>query len=131
MSKRNEPVHKTAKEILADLLTGHREAAFNGPVMAQKYLARTLEGQQSLPNAVKAVAFDLLAEARAQLQDWEGVLDAVGRDSSNTFPTWRKAWGTDSGRPWKPPPPWSEARRLAVSGGNSTRLLSSATSPSG
>ena len=77
MSKRNEPVRKTVKEILADLLAGHREAAFNGPVTAQKYLARTLAGQQSLPNAVKAVAFDLLAEARAQLQDWEGVLEAV------------------------------------------------------
>lgn len=77
MAKRNEPIRKTVKEILADLLAGHREAAFNGPRAAQKYLARTLEGQQSLPNAVKAVAFDLLAEARAQLQDWEGVIDAV------------------------------------------------------
>ena len=77
MAKRNEPVRKTVKEILADLLAGHREAAFNGPAMAQKYLSRTLEGQQSLPNAVKAMAFDLLAEARAQLQDWEGVIEAV------------------------------------------------------
>ena len=77
MAKRNEPIRKTVKEILADLLAGHREAAFNGPLAAQKYLARTLEGQQSLPNAVKAVAFDLLAEARAQLQDWEGVIEAV------------------------------------------------------
>jgi hypothetical protein len=77
VSKRNEPVRKSVKEILRDLLAGHREAAFNGPVAAQKYLARTLEGQQSLPNAVKAMAFDLLAETRAQLQDWEGVLEAV------------------------------------------------------
>jgi len=77
MAKRNEPIRKTVKEILADLLAGHREAAFNGPLAAQKYLTRTLEGQQSLPNAVKAVAFDLLAEARAQLQDWEGVIEAV------------------------------------------------------
>ncbi len=77
MAKRIEPVRKSVKEILEDLVTGHREAAFNGPAMAQKYLLRTLEGQQSLPNAVKAVAFDLLAEARAQLQDWQGVIEAV------------------------------------------------------
>jgi hypothetical protein len=78
MAKRIEPARKSVKEILDDLLAGHREAAFNGPLAAQKFLLRTLEGQQSLPNAVKAVAFDLLAEARAQLQDWEGVLEAVG-----------------------------------------------------
>ena len=77
VSKRNEPVRKSVKEILADLLAGHREASFNGPGTAQKYLTRTLAGQQSLPNAVKATAFDLLAEARAQLLDWEGVLEAV------------------------------------------------------
>jgi imidazolonepropionase-like amidohydrolase len=77
MAKRLEPVRKSVKEILEDLVAGHREAAFSGPQAAQKYLLRTLEGQQSLPNAVKAVAFDLLAEARAQLQDWEGVVKAV------------------------------------------------------
>jgi tetratricopeptide (TPR) repeat protein len=77
MAKRIEPVRKSVKEILDDLLAGHREAAFNGPLVAQKYLLRTLEGQQSLPNAVKAVAYDFLAEARAQLQDWEGVIAAV------------------------------------------------------
>jgi hypothetical protein len=79
MAKRTEPVRKSVKEILDDLVSGHREAAFNGPLAAQKYLLRTLEGQQSLPNAVKAVAFDYLAEARAQLQDWSGVLEAVAR----------------------------------------------------
>lgn len=77
MAKRIEPVRKSVKEILDDLLAGHREAALNGPSAAQKYLLRTLEGQQSLPNAVKAVAFDRLAEARAQLQDWPGTLEAV------------------------------------------------------
>lgn len=77
MAKRIEPVRKSVKEILEDLLAGHREAASHGPARARKYLLRTLEGQQSLPNAVKAVAFDLLAEARAQLQDWEGVIEAV------------------------------------------------------
>ncbi|WP_005031407.1 hypothetical protein [Holophaga foetida] len=77
MAKRNEPVRKSVKEILEDLLAGHREAAFNGPGAALKYLNRTFEGQQSLPNGVKAVAFDLMAEAKAQLQDWEGVAEAA------------------------------------------------------
>jgi hypothetical protein len=77
MSRRLEPVRKSVKEILEDLLVRHREEALPGPAAAVKYLTRTLEGQHSLPNAVKAVAYDLLAEARAQLQDWEGVEEAV------------------------------------------------------
>ncbi|MFZ1614600.1 MAG: hypothetical protein WAT51_10535 [Holophaga sp.] len=77
MAKRIERVQKSVKEILEDLLTGHREAAFSGPASALKYLNRTLEGQQSLPNGVKAVAFDLMAEAKAQLEDWEGVEAAL------------------------------------------------------
>nr|WP_320130971.1 hypothetical protein [uncultured Holophaga sp.] len=77
MAKRIEPVRKSVKEILEDVLAGHREAAFSGPAQARKYLLRTFEGQQSLPNAVKAVAYDLLAEAQAQLQDWGGTVEAV------------------------------------------------------
>lgn len=77
MAKRIERINKSVKEILEDLLSGHREAAFNGPTSALKYLNRTMEGQQSLPNGVKAMAFDLMAEAKAQLQDWEGVDEAV------------------------------------------------------
>jgi len=77
LAKRIEPTRKSVREILEDLLAGHREAAFNGPASALKYLNRTFEGQQSLPNGVKAVAFDLMAEAKAQLQDWEGVNEAV------------------------------------------------------
>lgn len=77
MAKRIERVNKSVKEVLEDLVEGHREAAITGPAGAAKYLARTLEGQQSLPNAVKAVAYDLLAEARAMLQDWEGVEEAL------------------------------------------------------
>ncbi len=77
MAKRSEPVRKSVKEVLEDLRLGHREAAFNGPEAALKYLNRTMEGQQNLPNGVKAVAFDLLGEARAQLQDWEGVEAAL------------------------------------------------------
>lgn len=77
MARRIEPVRKSVKEVLEDLVSGHREAAFSGPEAALKYLTRTMEGQQNLPNGVKAVAFDLLAEARAQLQDWEGVEAAL------------------------------------------------------
>jgi hypothetical protein len=77
MAKRLEPVRKNVKEILEDLVARHREAAIAGPAGALKYLTRTLEGQQSLPNAVKAVAYDLLAEARAMVQDWEGVEEAL------------------------------------------------------
>lgn len=77
MAKRIEPVRKSVKEVLEDLLRGHREAALTGPEAALKYLLRTLEGQQNLPNGVKAVAFDRMTEARAQLQDWEGVEAAL------------------------------------------------------
>jgi hypothetical protein len=77
MAKRLEPVKKSTKEILEDLQGGYREAAIAGPAPALKYLTRTLEGQHSLPNAVKAIAYDLLAETRAQLQDWPGVETAL------------------------------------------------------
>lgn len=83
MAKRIERIQKSVKEILEDLLSGHREAAFNGPASALKYLTRTLEGQQSLPNGVKAIAFDLMAEAQAQLQNWEGVETALQGFLSN------------------------------------------------
>lgn len=77
MAKRIERIQKSVKEILDDFLNGHREAAFNGPAAALKYIDRTFSGQQSLPNGVKAVAYDLMAEAKAQLQDWEGVDEAL------------------------------------------------------
>lgn len=77
MAKRQEPVRKSVKEILEDLLSGHREAAFSGPEAALKYLRRTFEGQASLPNAVKALAYDLTAEAQAQLGQWEACLESV------------------------------------------------------
>lgn len=79
MAKRNEPVRKSVKDILEDLLAGHREAAFNGPEAALKYLRRTFEGQASLPNAVKAVAHDLAAEAQAQCGLWEDCTVSVGQ----------------------------------------------------
>lgn len=77
MAKRIEPVRKSVKEVLEDLQARHREAAIAGPVNALKYLTRTMEGQHSLPNAVKVVAYDLLAETKAQLQDWPGVEEAL------------------------------------------------------
>lgn len=77
MAKRNEPVRKSVKDTLENLLAGHREAAFNGPESALKYLNRTFEGQASLPNAVKAVAYDLSAEAQAQCGQWEGCVASV------------------------------------------------------
>jgi tetratricopeptide (TPR) repeat protein len=77
MAKRTEPTRKSVKEILEDVLAGHREAAFNGPESALKYLKRTFEGQASLPNAVKAVAYDLLADAQAQVGAWEDCAASV------------------------------------------------------
>jgi len=71
MAKRTEPVRKSVKDTLDDLLAGHKEAAFNGPESALKYLRRTFEGQASLPNAVKAIAYDLMADAQAQCGLWE------------------------------------------------------------
>lgn len=78
MAKRNEPVRKSVKDTLEDLLSGHREAAFSGPESALKYLRRTFESQGSLPNAVKAIAHDLNAEALAQTGQWEACVESVG-----------------------------------------------------
>lgn len=77
MAKRQEPIRKSVKDTLEDLLAGHREAAFSGPESALKYLRRTLEGQASLPNAVKAMAYDLSAEAQAQSGNWEACTESV------------------------------------------------------
>ncbi|GLH71865.1 hypothetical protein GETHLI_03670 [Geothrix limicola] len=77
MAKRNEPVRKSVKDVLEDLLAGHREAAFSGPESALKYLRRTFESQGSLPNAVKAVAYDLCADAQAQCEQWEDCVASV------------------------------------------------------
>jgi hypothetical protein len=77
MAKRNEPVRKSVKDTLEDLLAGHREAAFSGPESALKYLRRTLESQGSLPNAVKAVAYDLSAEAQGQCGQWDECVSSV------------------------------------------------------
>ncbi len=77
MAKRTEYVRKSVKETLEDLRTGHREAAGNGPEAALMYLRRTFEGPVNLPNAVRSVAYDLQAEAQAQIGDWEGCTASV------------------------------------------------------
>lgn len=79
MAKRNEPVRKSVKDTLEDLVAGHREAAFSGPESALKYLRRTFESQGSLPNAVKAVAYDLSAEAQGQAGLWEACVASVNQ----------------------------------------------------
>jgi hypothetical protein len=78
MGKRQEPVRKSVKDVLEDLLAGHREAAFDGAEAALKYLLRTIEGQTSMPNAVKAVAYDLCVEAQAQCGQWADCAASVG-----------------------------------------------------
>jgi hypothetical protein len=83
MGKRQEPVRKSVKDVLEDLLAGHREAAFGGPEAAMKYLRRTIEGQASMPNAVKVVAYDLCAEAQAQCGQWEDCAASVGLSLSH------------------------------------------------
>jgi hypothetical protein len=70
MGKRQDPIRKLVKDFMGDLLAGHGEAALGGPESALKYLRRTLEGQVSMPNAVKSVAYDLYAEAQAQCGLW-------------------------------------------------------------
>ena len=92
MARRLEPVKKTLKEILDDLQGGYREEAIKGPAAALKYLNRTLEGQHSLPNAAKALTYDLVAEASAQLQDWPGVETAL-RAFLNYLPDLEAALG--------------------------------------
>ena len=77
MAKRNESVRKSVKDTLEDLQAGHREAAFSGPESALKYLRRTFDSQASLPNAVKAVAYDLTADAQAQVGAWEACAESV------------------------------------------------------
>ncbi len=92
IGKRQEPIRKSVKEILGDLVAGHGEAALSGPESALKYLRRTLEGQASMPNAVKAVAYDLYAEAQAQCGMWKDCVTSVSLslsflpDLEATFP---------------------------------------------
>lgn len=83
MARRIEPTKKSIADILGDLRSGYREAAIIGPSAALKFLERTKGSQHSLPNAVKCFLFDLLAETRAQLGDWEGCNEAVNGALAN------------------------------------------------
>jgi len=77
MARRPEPVRKTVREVLDDLVAGHRDAACAGPTAAKKYLERAIQAQVNLPYAVRTVAWDLLAEAQARLGDWEDCAASV------------------------------------------------------
>lgn len=79
MAKRLEPIRKSVKEVMEDLLAGHREAAIVGPESALKYLDRTFEAQASLPNGVKCVAYDLMADDCARLEKWERCAEAADK----------------------------------------------------
>lgn len=78
MARRPEPVRKSVKETLEDLLAGQREAAASGPAAVLKYLSRVFGGQGNLPLAVRSVVYDCVAEAQAQLQDWEACAASAG-----------------------------------------------------
>ena len=69
MARRLEPVKKTLKDILEDLQAGYRETGIAGPGSALKYLTRTMEGQHSLPNAAKAVAYEAVQGFLKHLPD--------------------------------------------------------------
>ncbi len=79
MAKRAEPIRKSVKDVFDDLQAGHREAAIAGPDAGLKYLDRTFESQGSLPNGVKCIAYDLMAEDCAQLGRWERCAEAAER----------------------------------------------------
>lgn len=83
MSKRKEPVQKRTVDVLEDVRTGHRQASFDGPQAARKYLERVFAGQHSLPNAVKFFAYDLLADACAQCGDAERRDEAIALAREN------------------------------------------------
>lgn len=77
MAKRQEPKRKTPADILHDLRTGHQEAASHGPAEARRYLTKVLSSQQSLPNAVKFFANDLLVEACYLTDEPEQGMEAI------------------------------------------------------
>ena len=77
MARRLEPIRKSVKETLEDILAGEREAATGGPTAVVKYLSRVFAGQANLPLAVRSLAYDRLAEAQAQLQAWEACAASV------------------------------------------------------
>jgi predicted Zn-dependent protease len=79
MSRRPVPHPKKPLEVLDNLLAGHRQAGLEGPQQAVKYLERTAESANSMPNACKFFLYDLLAEAYAQVNNAAGCRLAVAQ----------------------------------------------------
>jgi hypothetical protein len=67
MARRTDTCSKRTPEILQDVLSGHQEAARNGPDHARRYLESALGHNKSMPNAVKFFVYDQLAGACAEL----------------------------------------------------------------
>ncbi len=78
MAKRIEPKQKSFSEILHDIRAGYEEAAGYGAPQGQRYLEKVLASQQSLPNAAKFFAYDLLVEACHRAEDEDACLEAIG-----------------------------------------------------
>lgn len=66
-----EPVHPADPELLAELQVGCGHAAENGPSAVIEYLRSFLE-RPGPSLEVRAAAYERLAEAQAELEDWEG-----------------------------------------------------------
>src|SRR5687767_11721249 len=77
MARHVDPVRKSVKETLDDLLAGHSAARHAGPASALNYLERVLAGQASLPMAVRSVVYDRMADAQAQLHQWPACVESV------------------------------------------------------
>lgn len=77
MTRRAEPVRKSVKQTLDDLLEGHREASHAGPAAALKYLERVVASQLNLPMALRSVVHDRMADAHASLGRWEDCVESV------------------------------------------------------
>jgi hypothetical protein len=79
MADRRKPVTKKPDEILEDLFAGHGAAVLDGSKKAKQYLVNYLEMFNSMPNAVKFYAYDLLVEDAYQCDDIEICREAVSR----------------------------------------------------
>ena len=75
MAKRHEPKRKSSEDFLQDLRKG-RQACF-GHLEGRRYLEKVISAQDSLPNAVKFYAYDMLAEDAYQEGAMDKCLEAV------------------------------------------------------
>lgn len=94
-----DPVRLSVEEILAVLQAGHRAAADAGPAAAVAYLQRILQDTVDLPPAVRMVVYELLSEAQAELQDWEGCTASLNRAQEER----RRALETETPAPPRKP----------------------------